>query len=117
MKKHYIVLLVLLVIFLLVGCSNSTEDSSGTTDDEQITINETGFPIVNEKINIQMVGQKNPVQANWEDMSIIQEYEEMTNIHIDWETPSGDGYEEKFNLLLASGDLSRGFFRREYKHC
>lgn len=110
MKKWYVLFSVLFVIATLIGCTDSNKMGNDTDNNKQVTINETGFPIVDEKITIEMVGQKNPIQAEWKDMSIIQEYEEMTNIHIEWETPSGDGYTERFNLLLASGDYPDAFF-------
>lgn len=106
----YLLLSVLFVTAFLAGCTESSESDGDNVNESGTKVNATGFPIVNEEISIGMVGQKNPIQADWGNMSILQEYEEMTNIHIDWETPSGDGYTERFNLLLASGDYPEAFF-------
>jgi len=110
MKKIYYLLIAFILVGVLVGCSNSETKKDNNNDNSAASINEKGFPIVDEEITIEMVGQKNPIQAEWKDMSILQEYEDRTNIHIEWETPSGDAYEEKFNLLMGSGDYSDAFF-------
>lgn len=90
------------------GGSADSAGSSGNAD--KVAINENGFPIVDDKITISMLGQKTAIQAEWEDMSILKEYEKMTNIHIDWETPPNTDFKEKFNLLVASESYPEAFF-------
>src|SRR5690625_2190600 len=113
MKKIYYLLIAFMLVGVLIGCSNSETNKDNNNDNSAVSINKTGFPIVDEEITIEMVGQKNPIQAEWKDMSILQEYEDMTNIHIEWETPSGDAYEEKFNLLRGREHYQEPFFGAE----
>src|SRR5690625_3265484 len=112
MRRIKLLLFLLVIGAVLIGCTSEegSTNNKGNNSDNEVNINETGFPIVDEEITIHMVGRKNPVQADWKDMSILQEYEEMTNIHIDWDTPSGDAYDEKFNLIMGSGDYPEAFF-------
>src|SRR5690625_2444826 len=42
--------------------------------------NETGYPIVDEPITLQMMGRRAPIQPAWESMGFFQEMQEMTNI-------------------------------------
>ncbi|MEK1830296.1 extracellular solute-binding protein [Priestia megaterium] len=43
-------------------------------------------------------------------MTIFKELEKRTNVHIKWKNIPGDGYQEKKNLMLASGDLPDAFY-------
>ena len=43
------------------------------------------------------------------DLDMIKEYEEKTNVHIEWEEVSSEAYTEKYKLTLASGDLPDAF--------
>lgn len=114
MKKLLILLSLLISVGILVGCTKDgggSADSAGSSGNaDKVAINENGFPIVDDKITISMLGQKTAIQAEWEDMSILKEYEKMTNIHIDWETPPNTDFKEKFNLLVASESYPEAFF-------
>jgi len=70
----------------------------------------TGLPIVKEKITLKMVARKRAFAGNYEEMNLITDLEERTNIHIDWNAIPQSQYEEKKNLLLASNDLPDAFF-------
>lgn len=106
MKRTLNILFVTLFIMVIItGCSNES-----SSEEKEVTVNETGFPIVDEEISISMVGQKAPIQAEWKDMTSLQQYEEKTNISIEWDTPPGDGFREKLNLLFASEDYPEAFY-------
>ncbi|MFS0612184.1 extracellular solute-binding protein [Lederbergia ruris] len=108
-KKFSILLFLLAILVILGGCTESN-DKKASSEDNGVSINETGFPIVDEKITISMLGKKTPSQPEWKDMSSFIAYEEMTNIHIDWTTPPSNGFGEKFNLLLAGDGYPEAFF-------
>lgn len=62
------------------------------------------FPIVKDKITLTVFALQD---INIEDMEtnlFTKEYEEKTNIHINWEMVPKQGLQEKRNLILASGD-------------
>src|SRR5690625_6721357 len=68
MKKIYYLLIAFILVGVLVGCSNSETKKDNSNDNSAASINEKGFPIVDEDITIEMVGQKNPIQAEWKDI-------------------------------------------------
>ncbi|MBP1916438.1 putative aldouronate transport system substrate-binding protein [Lederbergia galactosidilyticus] len=104
-KTLQIMLIIFAVLTLLVACSDKKSSNQQT-----MAVNKTGFPIVDEEITIKMVGQKSPTQTNWDKMKVLNSYEEKTNIKIQWDTPAGDGYREKLNLMFASGEYPEAFF-------
>ncbi|MBO0996044.1 hypothetical protein IPU53_24030, partial [Bacillus sp. SD088] len=84
MKKWLYTLMILLVIFQS-ACSKETEGNQVELGTDE-NLNKTGMPIVNEPITIKMfVGMAAKTQSNWDDILIWNTYEEMTNVHIDWE--------------------------------
>lgn len=110
---------------LLVGCGGSkpaenTGGAAGTGSSEaaassagdSANLNPEGFPIVNEPITMTVYGAKDQNTAPWNEVLIFQEYEKMTNIHLDFqEAPEGQGYEENKQLLFASNELPDIFLR------
>ena len=65
----------------------------------------TTFPIVPEKITITGVARTSPQGGDHTDCYGWDQYEEMTNIHIEWEQVSTDAMNERKAVLFASGDL------------
>lgn len=109
------ILSIVLVIFL-IGCSDSgsdTEDTNAESSDEEqsANLNEEGeFPIVDEQITLDFFAGRAPASNNdWNDVLIFNEYEEMTNIDINWEMVPLEGLTEQRNIRLASGDLPDAF--------
>ena len=43
-------------------------------------------------------------------MTVCEEWEKDTNVHIDWQNLPDTVFQEKKNLILASGDLPDAFF-------
>ncbi|KRG12119.1 hypothetical protein ACA30_20425 [Virgibacillus soli] len=113
MKKILYVFMTLLLLFL-VACSKDSGEKAGTTDkSKEVTdnFNETGMPIVDEPITLKMfAGMGNNTLKNWDDILVWNTYEEMTNIHIEWEQIEAEAIEEKRNLALASGSLPDAFY-------
>jgi putative aldouronate transport system substrate-binding protein len=107
-RKKYITSLVtgaLAVSVLLSGCKGGSEETA-TKENKKNTesISKTGMPIVKEKIELNGFAAKFFSSQDWEKLMLWQEYEKMTNIHINWETVSTDALAEKRNLMLASGE-------------
>ncbi len=117
-KKRFLTLALALAIMLSAcstpsssSSSTGTSTSGGTSVSTANTTDESGvnpegvFPIVNEKIELEVMV---PSQANVEDMetnTFTQYYEELTNIHINWNVLAADGYEEKVNISLATNTM------------
>jgi len=127
-KKYVVYILCsLLIVSLLSSCKNtgsSTSDvdtkkgtenviDAGETSkdkDEDSNFNETGFPIVNEKVTFRLVAIQSVVGGPYNEMTMIKKHEELTNVHIEWEEVPADNYQERKSLILNSRDLPDGFF-------
>lgn len=73
-------------------------------------LNETGYPIVEEKITLTMMAPKSAIQGNWEDMWFFQHMEELTNIHMEFNLVPADSFQDKKNLAFASMSLPDLFY-------
>lgn len=131
MKRKLICIAIITTILsssILSGCNGSdtseTEDTSKTSTDitadggndtEEATtdanFNETGFPIVNEPITLTVFGSRDQNQAEWKDVFVLQEYEKMTNVIMDYQEVPASGFAEKKNLLFASNEMPDIFLR------
>lgn len=114
----------LLCTGLLSGCQ-SQESGDKTTNvakgeaAEKVTgqgmgnsnINKEGFPIVNEPITLTVYGARDQNQADWDEVFVLNKYEEMTGIHMDYQEVPEDGFEENKQLLFASNELPDVFLR------
>lgn len=121
MKKSFkfvsLLLTASLTASLLAGCGGSGGKDSAKDDTQKASdeipgyLNSETFPIVKEPITVTGFGSKNVTHNDWDKMLCFTEYEKMTNIKVQWNTPPSQGYVEKKNLILASGDLPDFFMR------
>ena len=140
MKKTIRTVAVLLCMVLLLGaCANTTttttttapasattqpsadstetaapsEGTEATAIPEEDTgnFNPTGYPIVKEKITLTGFGNQNVTHKDWSEVWCFTSYEEISNIHIEWETAPNSGFAEAKSILLASGDYPDIFYR------
>src|SRR5690625_5817311 len=69
------------------------------------------MPIVEEPIELDIFAGKSATTADdWNDVLLLNEYKEMSNVDITWNQVPADGLDEKRNLALASGDLPDAFY-------
>ena len=66
-------------------------------------------PIVDEKVTYTLACQLSPNWGNPADGEFWKKLEEETNVHIEWITYLETEADEKFKLLIASGDYPDGF--------
>ncbi|WP_404810109.1 ABC transporter substrate-binding protein [Metabacillus halosaccharovorans] len=92
----------------LTGCSSS--ESGKESKETAVAFNESGLPIVEEEVTLNFVSPKQPLAPDYSEMVIFDRLQEATNVSIKWNNIPGDGYQEKKNLLLASGDLPDAFY-------
>lgn len=91
---------------------SSTADTDENTDNNEIpNFNATGFPIVDEKITLTAMVNQTAVQPDWNEIMIWDHYEEMTNVHIQWDSVPSTSVAERRNLALATNDLPDLFYR------
>lgn len=94
-----------------VSKESDSNSEQGSESQEASNLNPEGFPIVNEQITLTVYGQRDQNQAPWKDMLVMQEYEKMTNIHMDFQEVPADGFAENKQLLFASNELPDVFLR------
>jgi putative aldouronate transport system substrate-binding protein len=87
------------------GQAAGAESGGGAADGGESGMNPSGvFPLVQEQetfsIMMPPMGTANP-DTCWTD----EEYEKMTNVHIEWITVPWDGWQDKRSIVFASGDL------------
>lgn len=82
------------------AAKEGTEDSAETSGEG---------PIVDEKVTYTLVCQLSPNWGNPADGEFWKKLEEETNVHIEWITYLETEADEKFKLLIASGDYPDGF--------
>ena len=101
-KRNLICLIIALVCFLTTATGCNNKEANRTSSDITLTgVNE--FPVVEEKVEFTVFAPKNSFIADFETNEFTKWYEEKTNVHINWITPSGDA-QQSFNLMIASGE-------------
>lgn len=122
-RKLLIILsaVIMLLSMMLAGCTSGSKDSGSTprgeTDEQAVEASqkevEVSFPLV-EKLNLKMVGVPHGnVKKDYNEMSLFQQLEKDTNVHVDWNLITSDGAREKINLMFATNDLPDAFFGPE----
>lgn len=89
------------------GGSGATEINDASAD---FGFQETGFPIVSKQLDLKFSGTKAALAPDYNTMTVVQEWEKATNIQLNWENLPETVFQEKKNLILASGDLPDAFF-------
>ena len=80
--------------------------TAGSEGEKDSNFNESGWPVVNEKVTLKVYGSRNSDSfENWNDYILIQEMEETTNVHFEFELVESSTYGERRSVKLASGDL------------
>lgn len=97
MKRFLTVVLCLSLVAALGACNNNSGEKAG--------FNETGMPIMDEAIELEVGVMRAPHIGAFADMPMLQEIEKQTNIKIKWREFPSDSFNEKVNLMLASGDF------------
>ncbi len=67
--------------------------------------NETGYPIVKDKITLTISGSRSNFCPAWKDLIMMKDIEEMFNIVLDCKEYSAEEWKVQKGLLFASGDL------------
>ena len=115
MKKKILTsaLIFAMAIFALAGCGKSA--SKGNSKDVDTLVKEYGFqwtdptkPILNDKgaeeISFKIYSSKNASALDYNDMKVMQDLFEATNVAVDWSNVSESVYSEQKNLILGNID-------------
>ena len=88
------------------GSSVASEGTENTTSSGNENFNAEGWPVVKETVTLNVYGSRDPnALEDYNDYILIQEMEETTNVHIEWELVEDTAYAERRGIRLQSGDL------------
>lgn len=109
-KKLLTTIPIVLALAACGGEASETEDAGTMTEEQQQAaenVNKEGFPIVDETVEMEFFVGKAPQNAphDWNDILIWNEYEEMTNIDVEWRQVQTEALEEQKQLSLVQDDL------------
>lgn len=116
-KASSILLCLTLSVGLLTACGSPKGNEEGASTPGSATaegVKKEGFPIVDEPITLTVMSQDAGV-ADWNTMPVLQEYEKMTNIKLQYQLVPSDSFETKKNLVFASDDLPDFFYAADLK--
>lgn len=114
--------LVFAMLLFLVSCANNTGTTAGPTTTKGTTgtttgtaadsyLNAEGLPITKDILTITTLYPRRPQHPeNFDDMWFNKELTKRTNIKIQYELVEQSGFQEKKNLVLASGEYPDVFF-------
>jgi putative aldouronate transport system substrate-binding protein len=96
---------------LLAGCGGSTKSSEA----DDVGFRPEGLPIVTEPLTLTFSGSKSTLAPDYSEMELVREWEADTGVVIKWQNLPENTYQEKKNLLLASGDLPDAFYNTGFE--
>src|SRR5699024_10082890 len=121
-EKNWLLFLMAIVgMVLLAACgSTSSSDDDGGDKEEaaeaaESAVNETGMPIVDEEIDMEIFANKPASHENndWNDILVWNHYKDLTNVNVNWNQIPYEALEEKRNRALGSNDLPDAYFLSE----
>jgi len=108
---------ILLACTLILGLVASGVFAAGGTEEVSAgpEVSAPGqFPIVDETVTIDIFASLHPYTADMNESWFTNYYEEMTNVHVNWEQIPDEQAAEKVNILLAAGDLPDAFLHGDF---
>ncbi len=112
MKKKILTLLVGITLVSITGCSSKKTDNRDNSNVDKLVADysyqwtDTSAPILNEKgadeISFNIYSSKNASALDYNDMKIMQELFENTNVNVSWENVSESVYSQQKNLILGN---------------
>lgn len=115
MKKKLLLGLFSLLLLLLAACQEDegdADESEGVDAAESAAnVNETGFPIVDEQIELEFfTGKYEPNLDDYEETLVFKTYAEETNVNVTFDEVPFASLTERRNLALAGGDYPDVFY-------
>lgn len=87
--------------FGLTACGGNAGKGGQESLSASAGFHETGYPIVDEKVTIKVMAPNWGNVKDFNELQDVKEYEELTNVHVDWQYFSGDA-SEKLSLAFAA---------------
>ena len=106
------VLVSVLLSMALAACGGGKNGSDSKT---AAKVNPEGFPIVDEPLKLKIVTMQTPVQKDFNEMVILKDYEEKSNIDVEWINVPAEFVSERRNIMMASAqELPDVFFKMQF---
>ncbi|EGG37462.1 extracellular solute-binding protein [Paenibacillus sp. HGF5] len=97
---------------MLAGCSSDGgSKKEAAPEAAENVVHTTGFPIVDQAVELKMFTRIAPVNGPFKEMPVFQDYEKLSNVKVEFIEAPTDGFQEKKNLLFASNELPDALFR------
>ncbi|MCV4234219.1 extracellular solute-binding protein [Virgibacillus sp. LDC1] len=97
---------------MLAGCSSDGgSKKEAAPEGTENVVHATGFPIVEQPVDLKMFTRIAPVNGPFKEMPVFQDYEKLSNVKVEFIEAPTDGFQEKKNLLFASNELPDALFR------
>jgi putative aldouronate transport system substrate-binding protein len=87
---------------VLFGCTSKPKEVVNTAP---TNLNLTGYPVVKEPISIKAVAQISPLNGDYNNMAMLKALNDKTGVNVTYEGIAQSNWEEKKNLILASGNI------------
>lgn len=115
MKKTLALIVALLFVLSAVACGGGKSNTKQESADVEKLVEEYGFqwkdpnaPILNEKgakeLSFSVYSSKNASALDYNDMKIMQDLFESTNVFVSWENVSESVYAQQKNLIFGNAD-------------
>ena len=97
---------------LTVGLAACSRPSAQETEDlsADAGLTDSGLPVVSEELTLKFGGAKSALAPDYETMELAETWTEDSGITINWVNEPDEVWDEKKNLLLASGELPDALF-------
>lgn len=107
LKKLSLILSVATCMTFLSACSSKPKEVVQTAPNN---LNLTGYPVVKEPISLNAVAAVGALNGDFNNMVMLKALNDKTGVNVTYECIAGSTWEEKKNLMLASGKLPDIFF-------
>ena len=105
MRKSLLCSVLLAGMAVLLFASGQGEAAKGASLPATIVTAPGTFPVVKEKQTMTVLTYQPAFVKDFYTNEFTKKYEEMTNVHVEWEIVPGGNMVEKVNLLVAGGEL------------
>lgn len=86
------------------GGQNESTSAATISDASNVTPAGT-FPVVKQPVTLKVLMRGSSLIEDWPTNATTKWLENKTGVHIDWTIADENNYQQKMNLVLASGDL------------
>lgn len=95
---------------LLNACSSDKSKTALPDSSADYGLQSSGYPVVTKPLTLTSSGTKSALAPDYNTMALVKEWQKTTNITVEWQNLPDTVFQEKKNLILASGDLPDAFF-------